>query len=225
MDIGVDVSDHQPRFDWLAYAAAGHRFAFTKATEGRTFVASTLAGNRRQMADVGLIHRSFYHFARPDTQGGDEADARAEAAHLVRTVGPLSPGEGLMLDYEPGAGLLSKEAHQDWCIAFVDAVEAALPGLAGRVVFYAPRSLLRAMKTDRLVTRCPALNVAAFGVNDGAQHPQSLGLTSFPGRVDRWRVPTFWQFTSRGRVAGFPGNVDLNRFGGSNDDLAALGAP
>jgi lysozyme len=221
--IGVDVSHHQPGFDWAAYRAAGHRFALVKATEGRSFVSESFADYRRAMADVGLGYRGMYHFARPDTDGGTPADAAAEAAHFAATVGSLAGGEGLMLDYEPNAGLLSKEAHEDWCIAFVDAVEAALPASRGRILFYANRSLVRFMSTDRLVTRCP-LAVAAFGPNDGNQHPSALGLAAFPGRVDRWAQPTLWQFTSRGRVAGFGGHVDLNRFDGDDAALRALAA-
>jgi lysozyme len=219
--IGVDVSDFQETFDWQAYAAAGHRFAFVKATEGRTFVAATLDGFRRSMADAGLAYRGFYHFARPDTGGGDPDDARAEAAHFVATVGLLQEGEGVMLDYEPQAGLLPPQGHQDWCVAWVDAVEAAFPAITGKVVFYANASLVAFMKTDRLVTRCP-LHVAAFGANDGDEHPSSLGLSAFPGRVDRWQAPTLWQYTSRGRAVGFSGEVDLNRFNGDESGLRSI---
>ena len=221
--IGVDVSHHQPTFDWPAYAAAGHRFGLVKATEGRTFVSPKFTPFRRAMADVGLVYRGLYHFARPETDGGGPGDAKAEAEHFVTTVGSVAPGEGLVLDYEPRAGILSKEAHEDWCVAFVDAVEADLPSIRGKILFYAPRSLVNFMSTDRLVTRCP-LWVAAFGVNDGKQHPSALGLASYPGRVDRWQQPTLWQFTSRGRVAGFGGDVDLNRFDGDEAALRALAA-
>jgi lysozyme len=218
---GVDISDHQPGFDWPAYAAEGHSFAMIKATEGQTFVANTFDKYRHEMAQAGLIYRGFYHFARPDTNGGNITDARAEAAHFVRTVESLSVGEGLMLDYEPDPRTLSKEGHEDWCIAWIDAVEAAIPGIAGRILFYANRSLVSFMSTDRLVTRCP-LDVAAYGSNDGHEHPASLGLSTFPGRVDRWAAPTFWQFTSVGHVAGFRGHVDLNRFVGDEAALKAL---
>lgn len=221
--IGVDVSHHQAGFDWGAYGAGGHRFALIKATEGATFVSPTFPSFRRAMADAGLAYRGLYHFARPDTGGGSPADARAEAAHFVATVGALSTGEGLMLDYEPETKTLSKEGHEDWCVAFVDAVEAALPASRGRILFYANRSLIRFMSTDRLVNRCP-LHVAAYGPNDGNQHPTALGLQSFPGRVDRWARPTLWQFTSKGRVAGFGGPVDLNRFDGDDAALRALAA-
>jgi lysozyme len=218
---GVDISDHQPGFDWPAYAAEGHRFALVKATEGQTFVAETFDKYRHGMAEAGLAYRGLYHFARPDTNGGNVADAQAEAAHFVRSVGSLSVGEGVMLDYEPAPGTLSKEGHQDWCIAWVDAVEAAFPGIKERVLFYASRSLVRFMSTDRLVTRCP-LDVAAYGTNDGREHPASLGLATFPGRVDRWAAPTLWQFTSVGHVAGFRGHVDINRFDGDEGTLRAL---
>lgn len=220
---GVDVSHHQKNFGWKVYAAAGHRFALIKATEGQRFVSPTFHPYRQDMADAGLTYRGLYHFARPDTGGGDARDARAEAADFVRTVGFLRRGEGVMLDYEPPEKALSKEGHEDWCIAWIDAVEAAFPAISGRILFYAFRSMLRVMSTDRLVSRCP-LHVAAYGPNDGREHPKSLGLAAYPGRVDRWPRPTFWQFTSVGRVAGFPGNVDLNRFDGDDRTLAALGA-
>lgn len=221
MIVGVDISDFQQNFDWSAYAGAGHRFGMIKATEGRTFVAATFESYRQAMAEAGLAYRCLYHFARPDTDGGDIADARAEAAHFVGTIGALSTGEGVMLDYEPLPSALSKEGHEDWAIAWVDAVEEALPAVTGKIVFYASRSLLDVMSTDRLVQRCP-LNVAGYGRNDGNQHPESIGLSSFPGRVDRWASPTLWQFTSVGAVPGFSGRVDLNLLNGDESVLAGL---
>jgi lysozyme len=221
MIVGVDVSDFQPSFNWADYAAAGHRFALVKATEGRTFVADTFQPYRDAMVGAGLAYRCLYHFARPDTNGGDAEDARAEAAHFVATVGSLQPGEGVMLDYEPPFGVLSKEGHEDWAIAWVEAVEDALPAVRGKIVFYSFRALVEQMSTDRLVQRCP-LNVAAFGSNDGSPHPSSLGLDSFPGPVDRWAAPTLWQFTSARTVPGFRGRVDLNMLNGDESALAAL---
>jgi GH25 family lysozyme M1 (1,4-beta-N-acetylmuramidase) len=219
---GVDVTHHQRDFGWREYAADGHRFGIIKATEGQGFVSPTFSRYRQAMADEAFVFKGFYHFARPDTGGGTPADARAEAADFLAAVGSLSTGDGLALDYEPNEGLLSKEAHEDWCIAFIDAVEKAKPEMVGRILFYSFFKLVAFMSTDRLVKRCP-LWVAAYGPNDGEQHASALSLTSFPGRVDRWEQPTLWQFTSKGRVKGFDGNVDVNRFEGDEGALAALG--
>ncbi len=218
---GVDVSHHQKDFGWRDYAADGHRFGIIKATEGQGFISPTFTRYRQAMANEALVYKGFYHFARPET-GGTPDDARAEAADFLAAVGILGTGDGLALDYEPNAGVLSKEAHEDWCIAFVDAVERALPEMVGRVLFYSFFSLVKFMSTDRLARRCP-LWVAAYGPNDGEQHPSALSLTTYPGPVDRWDRPVLWQFTSRGRVKGFGGNVDMNRFEDDEGALAALG--
>jgi lysozyme len=199
---GVDVSAWQGPVDWHAVRGTGRLFAFAKATEGATFVDRTFAENRVEMAAAGLVLRGFYHFARPDRNS-----AAAEAAHFLRTVGPLGPGEVAVLDLEvaPGPGV------GDWAAEWLGLVAQA----TGRPpILYSYQSYLYSVPTSRL-TSYP-LWVAAWGANDGTI-PGSLP------RTDRWSRWTFWQYTSNATVAGVTGRVDDSVFAGTAAELAAYG--
>ena len=199
---GIDVSSWQGPVDWRAVRGSGRLFAFAKATEGATFVDNTFAANRLGMAGAGMALRGFYHYARPDRNS-----AAAEAAHFLRTVGPLGPGEVAVLDLEvaPGPGL------GDWAAEWLGLVAAA----TGRTpVLYSYQSFLYSIPTSRL-TQYP-LWVAAWGTNDGAVPPS-------PPKTDRWNRWTWWQYTSNATVPGVSGRVDDSLFAGSVQELAGYG--
>jgi lysozyme len=199
---GIDVSGWQGPVNWGAVRQSGRQFAFAKATEGMTFVDGTFAANRQGMAAAGLALRGFYHFARPDRNS-----AAAEAAHFLRTVGPLGPGEVAVLDLEvaPSPGV------SDWAAEWLALVAQA----TGRTpILYSYQSYLYSIPTARL-TGYP-LWMAAWGNNDGnvpAESPKS----------DRWSRWTWWQYTSNSTVPGVTGHVDENVFAGTAAELAAYG--
>ena len=200
---GVDVSGWQGQVDWGAVQRSGRMFAFAKATEGVTFVDRTFGANRAAMAQAGLVLRGFYHFARPDRN-----TAAAEAAHFLRTVGPLGPGEVAVLDLEVTPGL---PGIGDWAAEWLGRVHQG----TGRVpLIYSYQSYLYQIPTSRL-TQYP-LWVAAWGDNNG------LVPTTQP-KTDRWSRWTFWQYTSNARVPGISTQVDDNIFSGTPAELAALG--
>ena len=200
---GVDVSGWQGQVDWGAVQRSGRQFAFAKATEGVTFVDRTFGANRVAMGQAGLVLRGFYHFARPDRN-----TAAAEAAHFLRTVGPLGPGEVAVLDLEVTPGL---PGIGDWAAEWLGRVHQG----TGRVpLLYSYQSYLYQIPTSRL-TQYP-LWVAAWGDNNG------LVPTTQP-KTDRWSRWTFWQYTSNARVPGISTQVDDNIFSGTPAELAALG--
>lgn len=198
---GIDVSSWQGTVDWAAVRRSGRVFAFAKASEGATFVDSTMAANRAGMANNGMVLRGLYHFARPDRNS-----AAAEASHFIRTVGQLAPGELPVLDLEVAAG----PKVGDWAAEWLGLVAAA----TGRIpAIYSYESYLAAIPTSRL-TQYP-LWVASWGADDG-RVPASLPKT------DRWNVWTFWQYTSKATVPGVRGRVDDSLFAGTAADLATL---
>ena len=202
---GIDVSAWQGSVDWGAVRRSGRLFAFAKATEGATFVDRTFPANRTGMALAGLNLRGFYHFARPDRNS-----AAAEAAHFLRTVGPLAPGEVPVLDLEvaPGPGV------GDWAAEWLALVAQ---GTGRTPVLYSYQSYLYSVPTARL-TGYP-LWVAAWGANDGT-------LPASPPKTDRWSRWTWWQYTSNATVPGVVGRVDDSVFAGTAADLSAFaGAP
>jgi lysozyme len=202
---GIDVSSWQGAVDWGAVRRSGRLFAFAKATEGQTFVDRTFANNRVEMAANGLVLRGFYHFARPDRNS-----TAVEAAHFLRTVEPLGPGEVPVLDLE----VAPSPSVGDWAAEWLALVAK---GTGKTPILYSYQSYLYSVPTARL-TPYP-LWVAAWGNNDGI-------LPTSPPRTDRWSSWTFWQYTSNAVVPGVTGRVDDSVFAGSAADLAAFaGAP
>jgi GH25 family lysozyme M1 (1,4-beta-N-acetylmuramidase) len=213
---GVDISSHQPGFDF----AANRRvcpFVILKQTEGLSWpdqddpdATEMLRSYRQEAQAAGYAWVGLYHFARP--QPG--RTGRDEAEHFAGFVGDLARNEGVILDFEMNAGL-GFEGLEDFAVDFVDTIEARYPTMAQRVLFYSYPSFLANMSTDRLVRRCP-LWIAAYGRDDGLEHPEAVGL-------DRWEASSLWQFTSRGHMAGHRGELDVNRFEGDEAMLAESG--
>ncbi len=200
---GIDVSGWQGQVDWGAVQRTGRIFGFAKATEGATFVDRTFGANRAGMAQADLVLRGFYHFARPDRN-----TAAAEAAHFLRTVGPLGPGEVAVLDLEVHPGL---PGIGDWAAEWLGRVHQA----TGRLpIIYSYQSYLAEIPTSRL-TSYP-LWVAAWGADNGI-------VPATQPSTDRWSRWSFWQYTSKARVPGVSTQVDDNIFNGTAADLAALG--
>lgn len=212
----MDISSHQPGFDFGANRQVCP-FIVVKQTEGLTWpehddpdATDLLRSHREQAQAAGYAWVGLYHFARP--QPG--RTGRDEAEHFIEFVGGLRGNEGVILDYEMNAGL-TFESLEDFAIDFVDAIEGRFPATAGRVVLYSYPSFLANMSTDRLVNRCP-LWIAAYGPDDGGEHPHAVAL-------DRWPAYALWQFTSRGHMPGYDGELDVNRFDGDESDLVAQG--
>jgi len=179
---GIDVSAWQGQVDWLTVQRSGRLFGFAKATEGATFVDRTFATNRAAMGQAGLVLRGFYHFARPDRN-----TAAAEAAHFLRTVGPLGPGEVAVLDLEVHSGL---PGIGDWAAEWLrdphqpaDAVPALGGGMGRR---QRPHSSHPA--EDRPVEPLDVLAVHLQGARPGRFHPgRRQRLQRHAGRAGRPR--------------------------------------
>ena len=185
MKRGVDVHGAKGAINWQQVRGAGFEFAFLKATEGRTFDDERFAFNRRAAKAAGLAVGA-YHFARPDNN-----TAAAEAAHFLR-VCRVQPGELLpVLDWE------HPPASADWALQFLRTVETAI---GARPLFYTFPDFLRQTGSHDALARYP-LWLASYGSNDGEVHAIQ------PPAQFKFVVH---QFTSRGRVPGVAGDVDLN---------------
>jgi len=189
---GIDVSHFQGRVDWSAVEGDGVGFAFVKATEGSTFVDPAFRRNWSALGETRIL-RGAYHRFRPGR------DARAQAEHFLAVVrvadGDLPP----VLDVEATDGLSDARlvrGVRTW-LAEVESRTGVRP-----VVYTKPgfrRAHLGAALDDY------PLWIAEYGV-ESPSHP-------------RW---TFWQHSERGRVAGIPRAVDLDRFNGSRAELRQL---
>jgi GH25 family lysozyme M1 (1,4-beta-N-acetylmuramidase) len=216
---GVDVAGYQhPGYqgrckgtdtnsiDWKKVAASGQQFAIIKATESTTCTNPYLATDTAQARAAGLVVGT-YHFARPAYElktATQQAKYYVKVAGTMRTPGTLPP----VLDIESDGGL-TKARLGKWTQRFLD-----------RVQEYTGR-------TPIIYSYGPFLDSEVGNLNNLARYPLWLAryrstpptADELPGAWTRW---TFWQHTSSGRVPGIEGNVDVNWFDGTREQLLAL---
>lgn len=89
-----DVSEFQPNVSWPAFVAAGLQVAICRAWNGYRLDAAWKAGRQAAMRSAGVARRGFYMFLVSDV------DPSVQARAFLNTVGPLQPGEFLMVDSE-----------------------------------------------------------------------------------------------------------------------------
>ena len=197
---GIDVSHWQGQPDWAAVKGDGVRFAFAKATEGRDFVDGEYVRNRTR-ADALALPFGAYHFARPDRSAND---AVLEADNFVDHAGLLGRHLVPVLDLEASGGLGVKKLKA-WVWAWLDRVEDRL---GVKPMIYASPSFWRDfMGNSRgFADRGHRLWIAHW---DAAK--PSVPASNWGGRG--W---TFWQHSDSGSVAGISGDVDLDRYNGTN---------
>ena len=186
---GVDLSHWQSDFN----AFGSVDFAIIKATEGVGYkdpAFDTLY--QRAKASGKLL--GVYHFARPDLNNG----AIAEADWFVKVIEPYVKEAILVLDWE--TGYLGNVA---WAKQFLDRVKERT-GI--KAILYASRSPINSFDWSSVANADYGLWVADYGANTGSEGTKPA--------VKWWQFYILWQYTSRGRVAGYGANVDLNNFYG-----------
>lgn len=199
---GIDVSHHQNEIDWQAVRSAEIEFVFIKATEGTTFVDPKFKHNWRAAKEAGLI-RGAYHFFRTTSP------LEGNIANLVNTVEKLEPGDlPVVLDLEIPNQWTDIEAgrREDLIERWLDGVCDYFEGTMTPIVYLSPNFATETLANPAFLKDYP-LWLAHY--------------TSAPQpRVPRpWTDWTFWQYTNEGKVPGIKGNVDLNLFNGTKEQL------
>jgi lysozyme len=197
---GIDVSHHQDRIDWQKVAAAGYRFAIIRASYGST-VKDRRFETHWDGARAAGLKVSSYHFLLP------EQGAQAQMDFWFGILGSRKPDFPLCLDVEKNSTGLPKETMTSIVRDCLQRIE----GHDGRKAI--------------LYTRASFWNRQLVTAGDWAQHdlwvayyvnnPASIN----PGLPAGWSTYRFWQYSESGQVPGISGNVDLNYFNGSADDL------
>ena len=184
---GIDVSHHQVDIDWPAVAADGIDFAFVKATEAASHHDTRFCDNWPEAQAAGLA-RGAYHFFRADIEAG------AQFEHF-RSVVDLHPGDlAPVVDVETTDGATEAELVEGlraW-LYLAEIHYGIKPVVYTNLKFYY-RHLAGhfddyPLWIARYGAKAPAVGTAA--------------------------EVAFWQYGSRGRVAGVDGDVDLNVFTG-----------
>lgn len=198
---GIDISHYQYDAGPVNLGTVGSiptSWFAMKATQSTNYVDPTWARARAAADLAGFRHKLAYHWLSSTTPAG------AQAAHFLRTVGPLPASWGVMLDAEE-AGITV-----GMCLMWCETVEAGLYQMTG-----IPR---------------PAANYTGLYVAGGTIYKSALLRESWFGlrtttvaayvseanlnaRIASLGAPGFdaWQFSSNGPVAGITGRCDMNR--------------
>ena len=196
---GVDVSHHQGDIAWPELAAQGLHFVYIKATEGGDFKDKRFAYNWQEARKAGLAVGA-YHFFRPGKTG------REQAQNFIGSVPKEADALPPVLDVEcpvvpPGPEREAIRARIAECLALLEAAYG---------------------KTPLIYTTYEAYG--AFIKGGFEEHPLWIrSVFISPDAAVLGRNWLLWQYSERGRLAGYSGRerfIDLNVFNGTEEDFA-----
>ncbi|MFE1952162.1 lysozyme [Streptomyces sp. NPDC059524] len=201
---GVDVSSHQGNVAWSTLRKSGVKWAYVKATEGKSYRNPYFAQQYNGSYQNGMI-RGAYHFATPDTASGTkQADYFVNHGGGWSKDGKTLPGV-LDIEYNPyGSTCYGKTSRQlvSWIRDFLKQYERR----TGRdAVIYTSTSWWK---------QCTG-NYSGFA----ATNP--LWIARYASTVGQlpagWKFHTMWQYTASGPTVG-----DHDKFNGAPDRVKAL---
>lgn len=194
---GIDVSYYQGTIDWDQVKASGRAFAITRVGDGY-FEDPVFETNWAAIKRVGMV-RGVYQFFRPGK------DPEAQADILIRKVGKLGPGDlPAVIDVEATDGQppdVVADRVRRW-VARVAAGTGRPPMVYTGKYFWNDN-----VKTGDLAGN--PLWIAAWG-------------PPCPDTPQAWSGWRMWQYSSKGVVPGIRGDVDLDKFNGSQAELLAF---
>lgn len=205
--LGIDVSRYQGTVDWAKVKAAGCKFAFIKATEGRTWVDPMFARNWRELKEKG-IPRGAYHFFRTD------APLQAQIDNFCNTVGSLEAGDlPPVLDVEVPSfwNHLSVKQRLDLVNGWQRGVEQKLG--VKPIIYLSTSFATDVLKGDQTLAAY-ILWLAHYTAQPNPRVPAP------------WTTWDFWQWSENGTIDGIKDQkVDMNFFNGTEADLERIKVP
>lgn len=185
---GIDISGHQKGID-LAFVPCD--FVIVKATQGTSFVSPIFKAQVEQVQALGK-YLGVYHYA---SSGG----ATAEAEHFLQTVNDYIGKAILVLDWEgeQNANFKSPSYAVAW-LRYIKNKTGITPFI------YMSKSVCRQYTWD---SSFPLW--AAQYKNQQPTFYQESPWTDKKG-FGSWQAPKIFQYSSKGRVGGYGGNLDLD---------------
>lgn len=200
--LGLDCSKYQPNINWAAAKTAGIQFAFIKMTEGTTGHEDSLYNVKARVlsAQQNGVKVGYYHFARPGNIAEPEADANEEIQNILGHIGFLPKSDlPLALDLEAYSTQNVWDNKVDHMDRFVSTIIAALKVRNIPVIVYSYKSFLDD-NTNHSFGAYPVW-IAAY-----LNNPE-VSLPVVPIGWDTWDI---WQFTEKGQIDGYTGDIDLD---------------
>jgi lysozyme len=201
--ICVDLSHFQAGFNFQSFKNGGGLGVILKATEDTSIKDSSYSTFRAQALAAGLAVAS-YHFLH-------SGDMEAQAEFFLGVVNPRQ-SERVVADHEKPPG--EDAPSLDDLITFLQAIQSTRPDL--QLTVYSGNLIKEQLGSTRndWLAKNTSLWLAQF----------TTGQPSWPSAT--WPAFSLWQFTDEGSVPGFDGDVDCDRFNGSNANfLKWVGPP
>ena len=204
---GIDISHHQ---DGINIASLDVDFVIAKATEGVGYT-DNCCDKFYQAAKNAGKKLGVYHFARPDL-GNSAID---EADYFLKETTGYHKEAILILDWESG-----DLGNVTWAKQWLDRVYQKT---GVKPVIYMSASVMSSYDWSSVANADYGLWIANYGSNNG--QPQESVFNRYP--LKYWTFYALWQYTSKGRLNGYNGNLDLNYFSGNSSawDKYAGGKP
>jgi lysozyme len=196
----VDISHWQGDVDFAALKRAGVLAVIAKCSEGVSYVDEHYQRNREGALAQGLAFAT-YHYLLPGNAG-------RQMEHYLTTLEPRR-GERVCVDFEEEGCTL-----EDLKLAVETLLEF---GLDLQVTVYSGHLIKEALngRFDSLLAENTSLWIAQY---------TSAPAPSWPAQV--WPQWALWQHSDKGSVDGVDGDVDCNRFNGSDANLVKwIGPP
>jgi len=193
---GIDVASYQSTIDPSKLTTTD--FVIVKFTQGTHYL-NPYADRQYSGAKKAGKLLGAYHYA----EGGD---AKAEAQYFVKALGNRVGECVLALDWE-GNQNKKFSTGQDvaWCLAWLNEVYR-LTG--SRPLIYMSKSVCRKYDWSAVAGQYP-LWCAQYGSNNATDY-QTAPWTDGNG-FGAWKTDTIRQYSSRGHITGYGGNIDLNK--------------
>ena len=188
--MGIDVSHHQQKIDWLQVKEAGVEFVMVRLgnrsiASGALNIDSYALQNLQGARDAGLKVGAYFY-----SQALNIQEAQEEAALALQILDGFRLDMPLAYDWEQEERTKDVDARTltDCTLAFCEVVEKA--GYRPMVYFnsYQAQELLHLSELTHLPWWLAMYDVTM----------------DFPYRMD------MWQYTCTGTIAGIEGNVDIN---------------
>lgn len=203
--------------DFAALKASGIIAIWHKASQGLHYVDPKYQARRKAAQDAGLLFGA-YHF-----QDATDPDNQADAFLNACGISSSAPAIAVANDYEDGGGAA---LHQ--CVAIMGNIDRNTPQ-GTHSVLYSGNRIRETLKApvgghvaqDMLGAAqffaMHRLWLAEYGPHENIPWPWNVPLTT-----DSTKIPGIWlwQFSEKGRVNPIVGNVDVNFYNGTADQLA-----
>lgn len=194
---GVDIASYQSGMD--AEGVAGD-FVIVKATEGTNYVNPAYSGHVKQTLAAGK-KLGVYHFA-------SAGDAKKQADFFLKKVSSYVGKAMLVLDFEGSA----VAQGVGWAKTWLDYVYAKT---GVRPVIYMGLADENRLDWSPVVKANYGLWVAQY---NNYNQVNGFKPRNLYGSLKHWKSAAIFQYTSSGRLGGWPGNLDFDVFYGSKTD-------